>query len=446
MLEMRNVNPDEFVPWMRVESRAHGNRFDHDPDELRPHFDLTRSIAVFDHGDIVGGAHSHRLEMSLPGGAATVAGVSNVAVQPTHRRRGVMTMMMRRQLHDFHQRGEPLAALFATESVIYGRFGYGIGSIHEHWTLERQHTQYAHPVPSPGRILFVAPSDIMRELPEVFRRSTAGRPAVFQRPMHHWERDSRAPEHSQGGPGGLFYAAYAENGRLDGYVTYRTSRPALIVNELMAATTAANAALWRFCFDMDLMERTEAVKRPVDDPMPWLLADPRRLHRSTRDGLWVRIVDVAAALPLRRYPENDRLVLAVQDELCPWNHQRFALETSPAPITPAPNTPIPAAPIHGDSAPAAPAPVASATITPAPAASAPAAPVPSAPESASCRATDAAPDLVVAVSALAPAYLGAATFTTLAQAGLVEERTPNALRRADRMFAVRRKPWTPYNF
>lgn len=401
MLEMRNVNPDEFVRWMRAESRAHGNRFDHDPDELRPHFDLARSIAVFDGGEIVGGAHSHRLEMSIPGGAAVVAGVSNVAVQPTHRRRGVMTMMMRRQLHDVHQRGEPLAALFATESVIYGRFGYGVGSVHEQWTLERQHSRYAHPVASPGRIIFVAPSDIMRELPEVFRRSTIGRPAVFQRPIHHWERDSRAPEHSRGGPGGLFYAAYAENGRLDGYVTYRTSRPALIVNELMATTTAANAALWRFCFDMDLMERTEAVKRPVDDPMPWLLADPRRLQRSTRDGLWLRIVDVAAALTLRRYPENDRLVLAVQDDLCPWNHNRFALETSPGPVID---------------------------------------------QNAACRVTDAAPDLVVAVSALAPAYLGAATFSTLAQAGLVEERTPNALRRADRMFAAPHKPWTPYNF
>lgn len=401
MLEMRNVTPDEFVPWLRAESRAHGNRFDHDPEELRPHFDLARSIAVFDGGGIVGGAHSHRLEMSIPGGAAVVAGVSNVAVQPTHRRRGVMTMMMRRQLNDFHEQGEPLAALFATESVIYGRFGYGVGSLHEQWTLERQHNRYARPVASPGRIAFVAPSDIMQELPDVFRRSAAGRPAVFQRAMHHWERDSRAPEHSQGGPGGLFYAAYEENGRVDGYVTYRARRPALIVTELMATTPEANAALWRFCFDMDLMERTEAVKRPVDDPMPWLLADPRRLQRSTRDGLWVRIVDVAAALALRRYPENDRLVLEVQDDLCPWNHQRFSLETSPVPI---------------------------------------------AGENAACRVTGATPDLVVPVSALASAYLGAATFTTLAQAGLVEEHTPAALRRADRMFAVRRKPWTPYNF
>ena len=396
MLEMRNVTADEFARWLRAESRAHGNRLAHDPEELRPHFDLERSIAVFENGDIVGGAHSHRLEMSIPGGSTVVAGVSNVEVQPTHRRRGVMTMMMRRQINDVHERGEPFAALFATESIIYGRFGYGVGSVHEQWTLERQHNGYARPQDSPGRIVFVEPADIMTELPEVFRRSTVDRPAVFQRAMHHWEQDSRAPEHRQGGSGGLFYAAYESDGRVDGYVTYRTRRPSLVVNELMAATKEANAALWRFCFDMDLIERTEAIKRPVDDPMPWLLADPRRLQRAPRDGLWVRVVDARAALELRSYLASDRVVLEVRDDLCPWNDGRFELATS----------------LSG----------------------------------ATCRATGASPDVIVAVSALAPAYMGAASFSTLAQAGLVEECTPGALLRADRMFAVQYRPWTPYNF
>ena len=94
--------------------------------------------------------------------------------------------------------------------------------------------------------------------------------------MHHWQRDAQAPEHRQGGRGGLFYVAYyADNGRIDGYAVYRaTGDGVLIVNELMAATNAANLALWRFCFDIDLVRRTEAVKRPVDDPLPWALADP----------------------------------------------------------------------------------------------------------------------------------------------------------------------------
>lgn len=396
MLEMRTVTADEFVQWCRAEARAHGNRLNDDPEALRPHFDLDRSIAVFDQGNIVGGAHSHRLEMSIPGATAVVAGVANIAVQPTHRRQGVMTRMMQHQIHDIHERGEPLAALFARESIIYRRFGYGIGSVHERWMIERQHNGYAQPHESGGLIRFVDPVDITKELPEVFRRSTAGRPAVFQRAPHRWERDSQAPEHQQGGPGSLFYAAYEHDGKVDGYVTYRTTGTTVVVNELMAATHEASAALWRFCFDMDLFTATEALKRPVDDPLPWMLADPRRLERSTRDGLWLRLVDVAASLELRRYMQSGHLVLEVRDSLCPWNEGRFELEGSP--------------------------------------------------EGATCRASNSSPDLVIGVSDLASAFIGSVSFSTLSKAGLADERTPGAALRADRMFAVQYRPWTPHNF
>ena len=396
MLEMRTVTTDEFVQWLRVEARAYGNRLDVDPEVLRPHFDLDRSIAVFDHGNIVGGAHSHRLEMSIPGASAIIAGVANIFVQPTHRRQGLMSRMMHHQLEDIHERGEPLAALFATESNIYGRFGYGIGSLHERWMIDRQYNQYRRPYETCGRIVFVDPVDITKEFPEVFRRSTMDRPGVFQRAPHQWEQDSQALEHRQGGPGGLFYAAYEDGGRVDGYVKYRTSGTTLVVIELMAATKEANTALWRYCFDVDLVSCTEALKRPVDDPLPWMLANPRRLQRSTRDGMWVRLIDVAASLKLRHYMQCDRLVLEVRDELCPWNEGRFELEGSS--------------------------------------------------EGAVCRASSSSPDLVLAVSDLASAYLGAVSFSTLSQAGLVDEHTPGALLRADRMFAVRYQPWTPHNF
>ena len=307
MLEMRTVAPEEFAQWVRAEARAYGNRLAVDPDTLRPHFDLDRSIAVFDGKNIVGGAHSHRREMSIPGATAVVAGVANIAVQPTHTRQGVMTRMMSHQIEDIHQRGEALAALFSTESVIYGRFGYGVGSWRERWSIERQFTRFARPHESRGRIVFVDPEDITKDLPEISRRSAKDRPGVFQKPLYHWERESQASEHRQGGQGGLFYAVYKEDGRLDGYVKYRTARPNLIVQELMAVTPEAVKALWRYCFDLDLMTCTEALSRPVDDPLPWMLADPRRLQRTVRDGLWVRLIDAGrgpgdAALRPERQP------------------------------------------------------------------------------------------------------------------------------------------------
>jgi predicted acetyltransferase len=134
----------------------------------------------------------------------------------------------------------------------------------------------------------------------------------------------------------------------------------------------------------------------VDDSLPWMLADPRRLQRVPRDGLWLRIVDVAASLPLRSYSSDGSLVLDVQDQFCPWNQGRFELEAGP--------------------------------------------------EGADCRPTNASPDLSITVSGLASAYLGTVSFTALAQTGLVEELSPGSLLRADRMFAVQQQPWTPHNF
>ena len=396
MLEMRTITPGEFEEWVRAEARAYGNRLNVDPEILRPNFDLDRSIAVFDQGKIVGGAHSHRIDLSIPGSSAVTAGVANVAVQPTHRRQGVMTRMMRHQIKDVHQRGEPLAALFASESAIYARFGYGVGSFREQWTIERQYTAFAHRYQTDGRFFFVDPQDLTKQLPEICLRSTAGRPGVVQKPLHIWERESDAPEHREGGRGGLFYVAYEENGRVEGYAKYRTSPPNLTVQELMATTPEARAALWRFCFDIDLITTTEAERRPVDDPLPWMLADPRRLQRNPRDGMWLRLVDVVKALTLRRYEDRGPLVLEIQDDSCPWNQGRFELEGSA--------------------------------------------------EGASCRATTAAPDLALDVAALGSAYLGGVSFTTLSQAGLVEELTPGALFRAGQMFAVQQQPWAPFGF
>lgn len=396
MLELKNITPEEFERWMSTESRAHGNRLAHDPERLRPRFDLRRSIAVFEDGQIVGGCHSHLLEMSIPGGSSVVAGVSNVEVQPTHTRRGIMTRMMRHQIDGIHEREEPLAALFATESGIYGRFGYGIGAVHEQWSIEKRHSAYAHRLESPGHLEFVDPADIIEKLPDVSRRGTQGRPAVFPRAMHHWQDMASDPIHSQGGSGGMFYVAYVENGRIDGYASYRTQRPTVTVNELVSVTREASAALWRFCFDLDLYERTEAMKRPEDDPLPWMLADPRRLQRSARDGLWVRVVDAVAALEQRTYAAGDQLTLEIRDDFCEWNRGCWSLEMSP--------------------------------------------------EGGNCQSVRGGADLTIDASALASVYLGAASFRTLQQAALVDENTQGSVERADRAFAVALKPWTPYNF
>ena len=396
-LEMRPITAEELEEWLRADARAFGYHLkDAALNRRKSTFDLGRSLAVFEGGRIVGGANSAHYEMAVPGGSLPTAGVEDVSVQPTHRRRGLLTRMMGRQLSEIHERGEPLAALMAAESIIYGRFGYGIGTIHESWTIDRQHTAYAKPHERRGRISFVGPQEVRKNFPKIFARATVNRPGAVQRPTHRWDQIAEDPEEWRGGASAFFHVVYEQDGKADGYLGYRTRDDKMLVWELMTATDEAHAALWGFCFDVDLISSTKANVRPVDDPLPWMLADPRRLKRSPYDALWVRLVDVPAALAGRRYMQDGRVVLEVHDEFCPWNEGRYELDGGP--------------------------------------------------DGAVCSASDATPDIVLSAADLATTYLGTARFTTLSHAGGVEERAPGALSTADVMFATELAPWCPYGF
>jgi predicted acetyltransferase len=235
-----------------------------------------------------------------------------------------------------------------------------------------------------------------RTFPEVYRRANARRPGAIELSEQFWDNvvEDFVPPGADGSP--FFHLAYEQDGRIDGYARYRTGGQRVKVDELMSVSVEAGAALWRFCFDLDLMRGTDAVERPADDPLPWMLADSRRLRRSSADGVWIRLVDVAAALSGRRYMRSGGLALEVSDPYCPWNDGCYELTGGP--------------------------------------------------DGAECRRSNAGPDLTLSVTDLAATYLGAVSFATLHLAGRVEEHTPGALNRADSMFASELKPWGPHGF
>ena len=396
-LEIRPITPDEIDDRIRADAIGFGSHPFEDLIHLhRPSIVPERSLAVFDGGKIVGGTQWDPHEMTVPGGSITMAGITAVSVQPTHRRRGLLTQMTDRQLRDIYERGLALAGLFAAESIIYGRFGYGTGAVHERWTIERQHTAYATALEPRGRIAFVQPDEAREGFPDVYRRATANRPGAVPRPAAGWDLMVADPEPWRRGASANFYVSYNQDGDVDGYVVYRIKGETVQVQELMAATDEAYAALWRFCFDIDLRTSTAAHARPVDDPLPWMLADPRRLRREPSDALWFRLVDVPSALAGRRYAQEGNLVFDVRDSFCEWNEGRYELEAGP--------------------------------------------------DDSQCRATKASPDLVLSVADLGAVYLGAVGFSTLSRAGRVQERTPGALWLADRMFATQLQPWCPNDF
>ena len=391
---MRPIAPDEVDAFIRARNRAFGaHTGEEDIQRTTPTIEPQRALAVLDEGQIVGTTAARSLEMAVPGGSLPAAGIIHVSVQPTHRRRGIFARMTRRQLRDIHDGPEPIAILWAAESSIYGRFGFGMACFHENWSIERQHSAFANPLEQQGRVRFVEPHEARSLFPDVYRRVWPSRPGMIKRDTVHWDSRLRDTEHDRGGASAFFHAVHEADDRVDGYVLYRINRGtrALVVHELIAATDEAYAALWQFCFGVDLITSTEAQLQPVDAPLLWMLSDPRRLRRTPGDGIWLRLVDVPAALSGRHYAEEDHLTIEVSDPACPWNEGRFELEAGP--------------------------------------------------DGAECRLTRKEPDLRLSAADLAAIYLGAVRCRTLVHAGRVEAKTPASVSRANAMFTPELQPW-----
>jgi predicted acetyltransferase len=312
---------------------------------------------------------------------------------------------MRRQLDDVHDRGEVIAGLWASESGIYGRFGYGPAAGTVDLSIDRARSEFTHQPQRSGRLSLVDKEQALELMPPVYDRIRQGWPGLWGRNQAWWKHLHADLEAWREGASALFFVLHeSEAGQPDGYVVYRvkhdwsSAEPSstLRVRELMAESPEAYAALWRFCLDVDLIAKIEAWPRPEDEPLVYLLADPRRLHRKVFDGLWIRLVDAPVALARRRYATEGTLVLDVRDAFCPWNEGRYELEGGP--------------------------------------------------EGAQCRPTGREPDLVLDAADLGASYLGGTRLQTLARAGRVHEERPGALSRADAMLGWDPLPWCPTVF
>ena len=369
-------------------------------ESIRPMLEWDRGLGAFDGGQMVGKTHAISFSMSVPGGDLPTAGVTAVSVASTHRRRGILTELMRRQLDDTCARGEPLAALWASESLIYGRFGYGMAVRSHRVSIDRRHTAFRPGVPDPrGRVRFVEPDAALERWPLLYEQLRGSRPGMIARHPDHW-RAFIVPrtEKPEGGFTRRQYVEYEAPDGSEGYAIYAAKgdsieglpRGTVRLHELVAANTTAAAALWRYLFGIDLVGMIEASNLPPDDPLLWMLADPRQLRRFPRDTIWVRILDVPRALEGRAYLSDGHLVLDVRDPFGPWAAGRFELSAKGG--------------------------------------------------RASCRSTDASPDLTLGADDLAAVYLSGVSPSTLARAGRVEG-APEALRLADALFAWHTAPW-----
>lgn len=396
------ASPDEILPAISpvfhyfgmVPSAQDGERF-------LPFVEPSRAFAARDGDTVVGGCGSFPFELTVPGGVVRTAGLSVVGVMPTHRRRGILRRMMRAQLDDVHRRGEPVGYLWASEDTIYGQFGYGLASLSADIDVAKQHTAFAKPFESRAEFRVHDEAGALAPMAQVYDRVRLEHPGMVARGADWWRHRRLAdPEHRRQGGGVLNRVVLLYDGQPQGYALYRVHQQFeagstvghLNVIEAIGAGPEATRDLWRFLFDIDWVARVKASLLPMDHPLILLAARPRELKLRAHDGVWVRLVDVPAALAARRLGEGDPVVIEIADAFCPWNAGRWRVGAVGA------------------------------------------------------ERTNADAELACDVTALGSVYLGGFTFRRLAQAGRVEERRPGALARADALFPSDRAPWCPEIF
>jgi predicted acetyltransferase len=362
-------------------------------DNFKQWLEFDRVIIAEDGPDLVGTAGANSYRVTVPGGATVAAGgLTIVAVRPTHRRSGLLRRMMQRHLEDVRDRGEAASMLYASESSIYGRFGFGSAAPDGEISLLRSHGAFRRDIPPPRgtyRLLdLAAAGPIMRQ---ILPQSTAGVPGALVPREQDWVRRLADYPSRREGHTPWRVLVYDRDGEPRGYSRYRQKEGwgdggpegKVGVRDVEACDGEAFAALWRFLLDIDLSVTIEATHRPVPDPLRLLLADPRRLVEKTFDGLWVRPIDVPVLLAARRYRIPGAVVIEVRDEFFAAGG-RYRLEGGP--------------------------------------------------DGATCVRTDATAEVSLGVEQLGAVYLGSQSLADLAWVGLVEGDTA-AIRRAHDMFS-----------
>jgi predicted acetyltransferase len=401
-IEIRVCGPDDFpgavAPIMHYFGRTPGTEF---AERFGPIIPPDRIHAAFDDGEVVGSGGVFPFETGIPGGLIRAAGVTLVGVLPTHKRRGIFGDLMRTQLEDIHARGEPMAYLWASEDSLYGRFGYGIASFCGDIDLGRDRAAYYREFEPAGKVRLLDRGEAVEPFAEIQLGAATRHPGMFVRTPEWWRSRRLAdPEWAREGGGEQVRALLELDGRPAAYALYRMHFSAergaangfTNVIEAIGDSPEGTREIWRYLLDIDWMARVKAQLLPLDHELFLLLRDPRRLRFELRDGLWVRVVDVEAALNARTFKQGEPVVIEVEDELCPWNAGRWLVGPGGA------------------------------------------------------ERTKRAAEIALPVTSLGSVYLGGFSFGELARAGRVEELADGAVDRADSLFRTNRYPWCPEIF
>lgn len=394
---LRSVTPDEWLDYCRFWSGV----FHEDPDDDEAQawgrsLPAARCLTATDEVGFIASAGTLPYGITVPGGATLgCAGVTIVTVRPDHRRRGLLRAMMRRLHDDARTNGEPVAALYASESPIYGRFGYGAAVPMQGLQVRR------HDLATAGgdatTVSLVTCAAFTELAPGIAAAIGRRRGGMLVLGTDAWDTHARAfrPKRPDS------YAAVGDRG----VVRYRTTGgpsdqrvpdASLEVLDLLARDPEAEADLWAHVASVDLVDDISAPRRPVDDPLRWRVDDEARVRDRSHTPLFVRLLDLPTALAARSYEVADGVVFDVADAFEPANDGRWRLDAGPGGST--------------------------------------------------CIRTGNEPDVVLDVADLASLWLGGMSPATLAAAGRLVVGAAATIGRLRRLFAVDLPPWTPFDF
>jgi predicted acetyltransferase len=404
-LPVRPATPDDFPKASALLFGLFHRAHDQEAQDLdRRVWEADRTLVVADGEDVVAHTFAAARDLSVPGAVLPAAHITGVGVAPTHRRRGLLTRLMRRQLRDLHDAGrEPLAVLWASEARIYPRFGYGLASTRLDLTINTREVRLP-PATAEGRLRVGAPADLYPELTKVYDTLRPERPGWSSRNDAWWAQVLADSPGGRGSDTERRVVLHEGEGGVDGYALWRSKgnwtatgpNAEVHVTEVAAADPVVYAALWRFLLGIDLVRKVTYGFAAVDDPLLYLASDPRQLDTHFSDALWARVVDLPAAFAARRYACDVDVVFEVSDPLLPENTGRWRVAGGPGGAT--------------------------------------------------CERTTADADLACDIADLSAAYLGGTSLAALAAAGRVRELRPGTLNPASTAFGWYRQPAAPEVF
>ncbi|MBV9831511.1 MAG: GNAT family N-acetyltransferase [Marmoricola sp.] len=408
--ELKHVTKATFDEWHRAIARGFQEEYHEELLELdRKTFELDRMFGFKVGRRWVSTCGDLARRLVVPGGEAVpAAAVTVVTVHPPYRRRGLLTRMMTHQLEQVAERGEPLAVLWASESLIYGRFGYGPASSRARISGRNRRLEFLPGIGLSGSVDEVTAEEFLALARPLHDAMAADHPGAFVRDDDIWSFATFDLEFARRGASEIRYVVhYDEAGDADGFATYRFKEEfgefpegEVRIREIWADDPAAYAGIWRYLLDLDLARSFSHWNVPVDDPLRHLVADARAVETKVTDNLYLRVTDVEGALRARRYAAGVDLVIEVDDPLLPANSGRYRLVTD------------------GDPA------GSRAEVT---------------------RVTT-SPDLSMGVLELGTIYLGGVPLSQLHRVRRVVEHTPGAVDAATTAFGWFRAPWCPDMF